>query len=316
MSPQARPAGDAAQRPLLNLEENLTSVLVGQDAKIKLLLAALVARGHVLIVDVPGTGKTVLVKALARSLAADFRRIQCTADLLPSDITGVSIYDQKNLRFEFQPGPIFANLVLADEINRASPRTQSALLEAMAEGQVTSESVTRPLPQPHFVVATQNPLDLHGTYPLPQAQLDRFWLLLEMAPLDARGIVAVLSAREHDDPLEGLQPVTTVADILGLQEQCAAVTVADSIMKYLSVLSGAIAKQPDVLLAPSTRAILHLQRLSQAWALVNGRDYVLPDDVKYLLKPALGHRITIRPRGPSAAEVMDEVLKQAALPMR
>src|SRR5476649_150806 len=295
------------------IEENVHRVIVGKQKVVRLAAAGLVAGGHVLLQDLPGTGKTLLARALATSVGGAFRRIQCTPDLLPSDITGSSIFNQKDLTFQFVPGPVFANIVLADEVNRATPRTQSALLEAMGEGQVTVEGVTRALERPFFVVATQNPMEFHGTYPLPESQLDRFILAAEMgAPTDAEAI-EVLARREHGDPLGALDGVVNLPEVIELQDACLRVVAAPAIRTYIVSLLQAIRSRPDVLLPASMRSGVYLQRAAQAWAIFEGRDFVLPDDIKLLALPVLSHRLGMRGRF-KAADVVEEVVASLPLP--
>ncbi len=295
------------------LEGNVHQVIVGKDDVVRMAAAGLVAGGHVLLQDLPGTGKTMLARALATSVGGTFRRIQCTPDLLPSDITGASVFDQRDTTFSFVPGPVFANVVLADEINRATPRTQSALLEAMAEGQVTIEGVTRTLDKPFFVVATQNPAEFHGTYPLPESQLDRFILATEMGPPTDDEAMEVLARREHGDPIADLRPVLTLQEVAELQEAALRVVAAPAIRAYIVSLLNAIRTRPEVQLPASMRAGLALQRAAQAWALFAGRDFVLPDDIKRLVPPVLGHRIGMRGRA-KAGDVLADVLKTVPLP--
>src|SRR6266576_3630163 len=295
------------------IEENVHRVIVGKNRVVRLAAAGLVAGGHVLLQDLPGTGKTLLARALATSVGGAFRRIQCTPDLLPSDITGSSVFNQKDLTFEFVPGPIFANIVLADEVNRATPRTQSALLEAMGEGQVTIEGVTRTLDRPFFVVATQNPGEFHGTYPLPESQLDRFILAAEMGPPTDAEALEVLARREHGDPLAELAPVIEVREVTDLQESALRVVAAPAIRAYIVALLNAIRARPEVQLPASMRAGLYLQRAAQAWALFAGRDFVLPDDIKRLVEPVLAHRLGMRGRT-RAREMLGDVLTQVPLP--
>ncbi|HEY3085384.1 MAG TPA: MoxR family ATPase [Candidatus Dormibacteraeota bacterium] len=294
------------------VEKNIHRVIVGKDRVVRLALAGLVSGGHVLLQDLPGTGKTMLARALATSVGGTFRRIQCTPDLLPSDITGSSVFNQKDLTFEFIQGPIFANIVLADEVNRATPRTQSALLEAMGEGQVTVEGTTRALDRPFFVVATQNPAEFHGTYPLPESQLDRFVLAAEMGPPTDAEAMEVLARREHGDPIAELTAVIDVREVIELQDACLRVVAAPAIRTYIVALLQAIRARPDVILPASMRAGVYLQRSAQAWALFEGRDFVLPDDVKLLAVAVLAHRLGMRGRG-KAADMLNEVV--AALPI-
>ncbi|HET7467647.1 MAG TPA: MoxR family ATPase [Candidatus Dormibacteraeota bacterium] len=298
---------------LARLEANVHQVIVGKNDVVRLAAAGLIAGGHVLLQDLPGTGKTMLARALATSVGGTFRRIQCTPDLLPSDITGSSVFNQKDLTFEFVPGPIFANVVLADEVNRATPRTQSALLEAMGEGQVTIEGATRRLERPFFVVATQNPAEFHGTYPLPESQLDRFLLAAEMGPPTDDEAMEVLARREHGDPIANLQAVVTLDEVVVLQEACLRVVAAPAIRSYIVSLLHAIRERADVVLPASMRAGLYLQRGAQAWALFAGRDFVLPDDIKRLAQPVLAHRLGMRGRA-KAADMLADVLSTVPLP--
>jgi len=306
---QPQRAGQLLER----VEKNIHRVIVGKERVVRLALAGLVSGGHVLLQDLPGTGKTMLARALATSVGGTFRRIQCTPDLLPSDITGSSVFNQKDLTFEFVPGPIFANIVLADEVNRATPRTQSALLEAMGEGQVTVEGTTRVLDKPFFVVATQNPAEFHGTYPLPESQLDRFVLAAEMGPPTDAEALEVLARREHGDPIAELTAVIDVREVVELQEACLRVVAAPAIRSYIVALLDAIRVRPEVLLPASMRAGVYLQRAAQAWALFEGRDFVLPDDIKLLAAPVLAHRLGMRGRA-SAGTMLEEVVKSVPIP--
>jgi MoxR-like ATPase len=295
------------------IEENVHRVIVGKERVVRLAAAGLVAGGHVLLQDLPGTGKTLLARALATSVGGAFRRIQCTPDLLPSDITGSSVFNQKDLSFQFIPGPLFANIVLADEVNRATPRTQSALLEAMGEGQVTVEGMTRALERPFFVVATQNPTEFHGTYPLPESQLDRFILAAEMGPPTHDEAMEVLARREHGDPIAELRAVVSLAEVIELQDACLKVVAAPAIRTYIVSLLNAIRLREEVLLPASMRSGVYLQRAAQAWALFEGRDFVLPDDIKLLALPVLSHRLGMRGRF-KAADVLQEVVASVPLP--
>ncbi len=310
------PAGLQPQRAaelLSRLAANVHQVIVGKGDVVRIATAGLVAGGHVLLQDLPGTGKTMLARALATSVGGTFRRIQCTPDLLPSDITGSSIFNQKEATFEFVQGPVFANIVLADEVNRATPRTQSALLEAMGESQVTVEGVTRKLERPFFVIATQNPVEFHGTYPLPESQLDRFILAAEMGPPTDEEAMEVLASREHGDPIAELRPVVTLREIIELQDAALHVVAAPAIRTYIVSLLTAIRARQDVLLPASMRAGLYLQRAAQAWALFAGRDFVLPDDIKRLVQPVLAHRLGMRGRT-KATDMLAEVVAAVPLP--
>ncbi len=307
-----RRAGDAVRA-------NVGQVIVGKAQAIDLLLVALLAEGHALIEDVPGLGKTVMAKALARSLDLSFARIQGTADLLPSDITGVSYFNQKLGEFEFRPGPVFAQIVLADEINRATPRTQSALLEAMQERQVTADGRTMPLRRPFLVVATQNPIELEGTFPLPEAQLDRFLLRLNMAYPDLADERAMLYRFQDAQPLDTLTPVLSSDDLMALQPIVRQVTVSLPVADYLLGIVRATREQAAVELGASPRAALGLFRAAQAYAALRGRAYVKPDDVKALAEPVLAHRLIVaaqgRLRGHDAAAVIADVVARVPVPV-
>jgi len=269
----------------------IESVIEGKPGAIRLTLAVLLAEGHVLIEDVPGVGKTMLAKALARAIDGTVRRIQFTPDLLPSDITGVSAYNQERRNFEFKPGPVFANIVLGDEINRASPKTQSALLECMEERQVTVDSTTYPLQAPFMVIATQNPVEMEGTYPLPEAQRDRFTARIALGYPPAAAERAMLESHGLTSPLDALQPVATAHDVHQLVLAVRGVMVSDQVKDYLISLATATRNSPELRLGASPRATLHLLRASRAWAALDGRDYVIPDDVQALAGPVLAHRL-------------------------
>jgi MoxR-like ATPase len=292
--------------------ENVEHVIVGKRNVIELLMVALLCQGHVLIEDVPGVGKTMLARSLAISLGGVFKRLQCTPDLLPNDVTGVSIFNQQNSEFEFRPGPIFVNVFLADEINRATPRTQSALLEAMSEQQVSVDGVSRPLPNPFLVLATQNPIEYEGTFPLPEAQLDRFLMRLGMGyptPDEERQLMINLQ-REH--PVTHLKQVADVTQLPALQRQVWEIHVDDSLQDYIVRLVGATRGHPDLALGASPRASLALYKTAQALAALRGRDHIIPDDIKYLAPFALSHRMIVKPeaelRNRTAQAVLADLL--------
>jgi MoxR-like ATPase len=318
--------GAALQREVQGLRQaaeavraNVGRVIVGKESVIELLLVALLSEGHVLIEDVPGVGKTVMARALARSLGVSFARVQGTADLLPSDVTGVSYFNQKAGEFEFRTGPIFAQIVLADEINRATPRTQSALLEAMQERQVTVDGQSMPLPQPFLLIATQNPIELEGTFPLPEAQLDRFLLRLRVAYPSFDEERAMLFRFKESQPLDALRPVLAAPELLRLLPVVRAVRVAQPVADYVLTIVRNTRDHPKIELGASPRAALALFRASQALAAINGRDYIKPDDVKRLAVPVLAHRLVItaqsRLRGQDVEQVVREVLEQALVPV-
>ena len=301
------------------IKDNVEKVLVGKGGVIELTLAALLSGGHILIDDVPGIGKTTLARSLASSLDCSFKRIQFTTDLMPSDITGINYYNQKSGDFEFRAGPIIAQVVLADEINRATPRTQSALLEAMAEGQLTVDGATIPLPSPFLVIATQNPIELEGTFPLPEAQLDRFMLRLRLGYPREEEEEAMLSRFETEDPLSTLAPVAGQADVTGFQQRVREIRVDPVLRNYLVQLVQATRCHADVELGASPRASIGLYRCSQALAAIRGREYVTPDDIKGLAPFALAHRLIIRPqarlRERNADSVIEDILAQVSVPV-
>jgi MoxR-like ATPase len=301
---------------ITKLIDNVRGAVVIDADRLRLILAALLAQGHVLLEDVPGIGKTLVAKALARSLHASFKRIQCTPDLLPSDITGSAIYNQREGKFEFVRGPIFANLVLVDEINRASPRTQSSLLESMAEGQVTSDGFTHALGQPFFLIATQNPIEMAGTFPLPEAQLDRFLVAMDLGYPSYEDEVNILEREEHADPLDAVQPVLELADILSLQEAARAVDVVRPLKEYIVDVVTATRAHPDVVVGVSPRGGAALQRCAQAMALIRGRTFVTPDDIKNAAPSVLAHRLLTRDRQPETArDIASQILSDIRVPV-
>jgi MoxR-like ATPase len=301
------------------LRENIQKVIVGKDEPILLTLVAMLCEGHVLIEDVPGIGKTTLARALAGSLGLSYRRIQFTPDLLPSDVTGLSWFNQKKQEFEFRPGPIMSQVVLADEINRATPRTQSALLEAMQERQVTVDGVTHPQPRPFLVLATQNPIELEGTFPLPEAQIDRFLLRVEIGYPTEEDERNILDRFRADDPLEEVEAVTTPEEILRLQEQRKDIRVEESIRNYIVKVARATREHVEIELGASPRATLALYQTAQAWAGIQGRDYVLPDDVKFMAPHVLTHRLMISPqaqlRGRRPEEMVADIVDSVPVPV-
>jgi len=303
----------------LKVKENVERVIVGKGEVVELAIVALLCEGHILFEDVPGLGKTVLAKSLARSLGCSFRRIQCTPDLLPSDITGTYIFNQKTADFEFRPGPIMSQVVLVDEINRATPRTQSALLEAMQERQVTAEGETKALPRPFLIMATQNPIELEGTFPLPEAQLDRFLLKIQIGYPSAEDDRLILSRFRSSDPLEELVPVLSSNDLLKMQKECREVHIAADVEDYIIRLVHATRKNAAVELGASPRAMLALYNASQALAAIRGRSFVTPDDVKYLVTPVLIHRIIpkseSRLRGQKAEQTLKEIIDSVFVPV-
>jgi MoxR-like ATPase len=303
----------------IKVKENVERVIVGKGEVVELAIVALLCEGHILFEDVPGLGKTVLAKSLARSLGCSFRRIQCTPDLLPSDITGTYIFNQKTADFEFRPGPVMSQVVLVDEINRATPRTQSALLEAMQEHQVTAEGETKPLPRPFLVMATQNPIELEGTFPLPEAQLDRFLMKIQIGYPTAEDDRLILSRFRQADPLEELSPVVSSDEMLKMQKACREVHIAEDVEDYIIRLVHATRKHASVELGASPRAMLALYNASQALAAIRGRAFVTPDDIKYLVTPVMIHRIITksesRLRGHKAEQTLKEIMDSVFVPV-
>jgi MoxR-like ATPase len=297
--------------------DNIENVIIGKREAIELVMVALLCEGHVLLEDVPGSGKTMLARSIAISLGIDFKRVQCTPDLLPNDVTGVSIFNQKVGEFEFLSGPVFVNILLADEINRATPRTQSALLEAMQEQQVTVDGVTRSLPRPFLVLATQNPIEYEGTFPLPEAQLDRFLIRLSLGypnPDDERQILINLK-REH--PIATLEKVVDGMELLSLQKLIWDIHVDETLQEYIVALVGATRSHPDLALGVSPRGSLALFKAAQAMAAIRGRDHVRPEDVKYLVPVSLAHRLILNPeaelRGRTANNILNEIIENTPL---
>ena len=299
------------------ITENVETVIIGKHEQIELLMVALLCQGHVLLEDVPGTGKTMLARAAAASMGLDFKRLQCTPDLLPNDITGVDVFNQQTSTFEFQPGPVFVNILLADEINRATPRTQAALLEAMQEGQVTTGGVTRKLPSPFLVLATQNPIEYEGTFPLPEAQLDRFLMRMSLGYPAQADEIAILRNQRKQHPIETLGQVVDGTALLALRDIVTDVHVDATLEKYILTIVQATRDHPDVSLGASPRGSLALYKTAQALAALRNRDYAIPDDVKLLAPLTLPHRLILKPesqlRGRTALGILHEILDRATL---
>ena len=298
--------------------DNTSKVIVGKRDVIELAVATLIAQGHLLIEDVPGVGKTMLAKSLATSIGCSFNRIQCTPDLLPSDITGLSIYNQQNGQFEFRQGPLMSQVVLADEINRATPKTQSALLESMEEHQITVDGVTHPLHAPFIVLATQNPIEYEGTFPLPEAQLDRFLMRINLGYPSVEEELEIISEQEMAHPITVLESVTTPSGILEMQEAVNSIYVDSLIREYIVKLTESTRSHPEVYLGASPRASLGLFKTSRALALIRERDYVIPDDVKFLAPTVLSHRIILAPsarmQGIRSMDIVENLLSELAIP--
>jgi len=305
------------QEFVTHVTENVENVIIGKRQVIELLMVALLCEGHVLLEDVPGVGKTMLARAITASLGGKFKRIQCTPDLLPNDVTGVSVYNQKTGAFEFHPGPIFVNIMLVDEINRATPRTQSALLEAMQEQQVTVDGITYPLPRPFLVLATENPIEYEGTFPLPEAQLDRFLMRLTMGYPSQADEKLLLTHLQHEHPIAHLRSVEENSSLVELQRQVWDIHVDDTLHDYIVKLSTATRHHPELSLGASPRASLALFRAAQAYAAIKGRDHVIPDDIQYLAPSVLTHRLVLSPeaelRGRVTSSILQDVLTQVPL---
>ncbi len=300
------------------ITRNVSQVIVGKTSVIEQALAALIAQGHILVEDVPGVGKTMLAKSLATSIGCSFKRIQFTPDLLPSDVSGVSVYDQRSGEFHFRPGPVMAQVVLADEINRATPKTQSALLEAMEELQVTADGVTHHLEHPFIVIATQNPIEYEGTFPLPEAQLDRFLLRISLGYPDFLEEMSIIEQQERSHPIDALRAVAGPGEVLRLQEAAKSVYVDQLVRQYIVRLVEATRNHPDIALGASPRASLGLFRAARALALVQNREYVIPDDIKNLAQAVVAHRLILAPsarmRGLRSSDVLSDLLNNVAVP--
>jgi MoxR-like ATPase len=300
--------------------ENIEKVMIGKREVAELSIVALLTGGHVLLEDVPGVGKTMMVRSLAKSVGANFKRIQFTPDLLPSDVVGVSIYNPKTLQFEFRPGPIIGNIILADEINRTSPKTQAALLEAMEEASITVDGETLSIQKPFFVMATQNPIEYEGTYPLPEAQLDRFLLKIRMGYPSVQQEIEVLRRAENKQPIEEITSVMTVEELLSLQQAVRQIYIEDSVKGYIVDIARATREHSRVYLGVSPRASVALMKASQAYAFMQGRDFVKPDDVKYLAPFVFGHRLILAPEaryeGVTPEQIISQIIQQTFVPVR
>ena len=293
-------------------------MIIGKEASVKLAVVALLSRGHILVEDVPGVGKTMLARSVAITTGCDFKRVQFTPDLLPSDVTGASVYNQQTSIFEYRPGPVMAQVVLADEINRATPKTQSALLEAMGEQQVTVDGITHSLPSPFMVIATQNPIEYEGTFPLPEAQLDRFFMRISLGYPDPRDEVSIMDGREASDPIDLLHAACSSESIIELQQYTDSIYIDDLIKQYIVEISNATRNHPDTTLGVSPRASINLMKGAKAFAMLQERDYVTPDDVKAIAVPVMSHRVLLSPsarmRGINQSSIVNEALEQTSVP--
>ncbi|MFW5709349.1 MAG: AAA family ATPase [Chloroflexota bacterium] len=312
------PQGNIVQSVAERIAQSVGQVIIGKRNEVRLTVLGLISQGHILIEDIPGVGKTMMAKALARSIGCSFSRIQFTPDMLPSDVTGVSMFNQKTREFEFRPGPIMAQIVLADEINRATPKTQAALLEAMEERQITVDGITYGMEAPFLILATQNPIEYEGTFPLPEAQLDRFLIRIQLGYPSAAEELTMLSSQQYRHPIEAMQQVVTVDDLVAAQRAIRDVYVADEVMQYIVNLVSATRNHPDVYLGSSPRGSIALFRTAQTRAAMAGRDYVIPDDVKALAEVTLAHRIIVGPEARvnkvSSRTIIQDVLASTAVP--
>lgn len=311
---------EAVQSLSERITQNISKVIIGKEDKIRLLLIALLSGGHILLDDIPGTGKTTLVKALAKSLDADYKRIQFTPDLLPADITGIHYFNMKTSEFVFRAGPVFTNVLLADELNRTAPRTQSALLECMQEGQTTVDGETMPLSSPFFVIATENPIENQGTFPLPEAQLDRFFMKISMGYPDKASEIAILDRYGAADPMDALKPVCTAEELSAAMAQLNHMTVSEQVKAYIVAIAEATRSNERILLGASPRATLALMRVARTCAAFNGRDYVLPDDVKEMALPVLSHRMILRSQrtirsADTTEQILEYLLEKVPVPL-